>query len=995
MALRKVQELLQRHASHHPNCRIVDLKAHLRRHDPSKESPGHTCISTPHLNADHRPTLPLPKNRGGRLALSSDPKQSFKSALKRLRHAITERGQPGLLAKLSSIQSGHPPDSSLRGKLQPKVGIKPSGELPPENKSSVGEKHNTTPSKVNEELEYRLLQYEGHDSKLLSAVRSLRELVGSKDLNFKADGDTKAHQTPDTNTDSYIGPSYISFLLHRSKNLSGESDCIDSDIIAKAKSHIENGSLSELLNSQDFGGYKASSRTLITDKSLDSDINNLLESIHSRRGSAASDAHRVDNFVNTTGTSIDGPMSTSSFVKSFNSSCHASVLDNLSQFDYSQVTLQGGDNKPSSSSSVTVPQLSCASIASFLNVEEDKVRFNILYVVLHYVQLCELAKELECNPERLTTEEAAFIIDELRLPYRAEFRETTGGVTISRVKQVLVKRPLVVTIMGHVDHGKTTLLDALQRSDIASGEAGRITQKLGAFSIELGRGKLAFVDTPGHAAFGRMRDRGVQCADVVILVVAADDGVMPQTLEAIELIKREKLPYIVAVNKTDIDAGSHVRGMLEKSGLDLTSVPMVYISAKFGRNIDLLTTALFELGDRLNLDVDIAVPGTAYVFETELHPTWGSCLRAIVRSGVISEGDWLVCGDSYGKLRRMFDSNGRPIKRALPSEIVQLSWSHGRLCAGVFVQQCDSQVKANKLASLVKRRSANSRGVTPLSSGRVSSTYEEPGDSLSKENSLLDEKHKTATPSSPVHIPEVAVVVRCGDQGGLEAVTEWIASFNQRQRAHCDVGYLVERGYIDGGIADARALLSAWEPIRVVSGNVGPFNRSDSQFVETGNVVFLGFSTVLPEGVPRPDLVSIHSVIYELFGDIERIFDFYFGATHLVKQEATMHVTQLGSINVKGVGKLQAIGTSVVSGTVRIGNVCMLLREGKVLARDLHIHSMQSARKNATELAKGDSNNCILFRDCPIEVRIGDELVSYTKEPLPPLFGVVSDCILS
>ncbi|GBE61223.1 translation initiation factor IF-2 [Babesia ovata] len=942
------------------------------------ETPGHTGSSKSYSNRNIKRFVTFPKGKGSRVPAAFVGLTASRNALNTIKPAPRILDKTRRTINLNALNAAKASsNAALAAALQYANNAQSTGRQNTDQATHCGIFNRTNlHDAAKEEVEYQLLKYEGLDPQLMSSVMEIRELLMSDASAFDLTAPNTIQPKDENGKQYMIGPAHISFLLHRIKALTGRETWSKEELIQSVLSFLETGNIEAAINTGASWSYKASDRTLISDKSLDDDLQSLLSSIQSRASAASHQppvsAASTDSSVSKAEQSAaDNDTSTVSRV----SSAGVDISDQVLQMDYSKAPERSGSNRnEANGDKVTVRRLTANAIASYLKIDENKI--------------ISLAEELDCDPDHLSVDEASFIVEELGIPFRVDFTESRDGVTISRVSKMEFKRSLVVTIMGHVDHGKTTLLDTLQRSNIAAGESGRITQKLGAFKIELDRGKLVFVDTPGHAAFGRMRDRGVRCADVVILVVAADDGVMPQTREAIELIQRNNLPYVVAVNKVDIDAGLHVRGMLEDCGLDLSDVPVVYISAKSGKNVDELTAALFDMGERLNLTVDASMPGTAYVFETERHPTWGDCLRTIVRTGVLREGDWLVCGESCGKVKRMFDANGRHIKQAMPSDIVQVSWPYSAPCAGLFVQQRESQAKAQKLAALAKRRSANAShrlatvssvtGPNPATAAVGTAEYR------SMKGDRVDIKP----------IPELCVVLRCGDQGGLDAVLEWIADFNERKRADCDIGYLKDRGYIEKHTTDATPLLPSWNPIRVVSGNVGAFNRSDSQFVEAGNVAFLGFSTPPPKGIPVPDLMRTHNVVYELFNDIERMFDFYFGPTYVLKQEANMNVTQVGTINLKGIGKRQAIGTSVLSGTVRLGNLCMLMREGKVLARDLAVVSMQSSRKNATELLKGDNNNCLVFRDCDIEAKLGDEIVSYTKDPLPPLFGVVSDSIL-
>ncbi|CDR95610.1 elongation factor Tu GTP binding domain containing protein, putative [Babesia bigemina] len=979
MALSRARGILSRQGTPRLDSGAVDLKDYLRKPKEFPETPGHTGSSKSALYRSIKKFVVFPQGKGGQATAALVGPAAARNALSAIKPASRVSEKTRRTVNLTALNSAKASsNASLAAALRHGSNAPCTGHQNADPATKCGAaSHSDAQYAVDEEVEYQLLRYEGVDPQLMSSVKEVRELLLSDASAFGAAA-PHAIQPPVANSKHYmISPAHMSFLLHRIKALTGRDTCSKEELLQRVLSFLETGSIETAGDTGATWSYKASNRTLISDKSLDDDLQSLLSSIQSRASAASSQppASAAAAESSATNANHSAPRDTTNSAYRADAS-DSKICAQLAQLDYSRAAERSGSNRKAvTSNQVTVQRLTADTIASYLNVDANKI--------------ISLVEELDCDPAHLSVDEASFIVEELGIPFRVDFAESREGVTISRATKMEVKRSLVVTIMGHVDHGKTTLLDTLQRSNIAAGESGRITQKLGAFKIQLERGPLVFVDTPGHAAFGRMRDRGVRCADVVILVVAADDGVMPQTREAIELIRRNDLPYVVAVNKIDIDAGLHVRGMLEDCGLDLSDVPVVYISAKSGKNVDELAGALFDLGERLNLTVDASMPGAAYVFETERHPTWGDCLRTIVRSGVLREGDWLVCGESYGKVKRMFDPNGRPVKQAFPSDIVQVSWPYSTPCAGLFVQQRESQAKAQKLAALAKRRSANaSHRLTAAPSAGTATTAAPTvvgdGGRRPTKGERLDAKP----------IPELCVVLRCGDQGGLDAVLEWIAEFNERKRADCDVSHLKDRGYVETHTTDVTPLLSSWNPIRVVSSNVGAFNRSDSQFVEAGNVAFLGFSTPPPKGIPVPELTRTHNVVYELFNDIERMFDFYFGPTYVLKQEASMSVTQVGSISLKGVGKRQAVGTSVLSGTVRQGNLCMLIREGKVLARELAIASMQSSRKNATELLKGDNNNCLVFRNCDTEAKLGDEIVSYTKEPLPPLFGVVSESIL-
>src|SRR5690349_9882511 len=237
----------------------------------------------------------------------------------------------------------------------------------------------------------------------------------------------------------------------------------------------------------------------------------------------------------------------------------------------------------------------------------------------------------------------------------------------------LVPRAPVVTVMGHVDHGKTTLLDAIRQTRVADREAGGITQHIGAYHVEKNGRKVVFIDTPGHQAFTRMRARGAKVTDIVVLVVAADDGVMPQTLEAIDHAKAAKVPIIVAINKIDrpdatpdrIKQQLSDRGLLaEDWGGDTVMVP---VSAKAKTNLDLLLEMILLVADLQDLKANPDRPSVGTVLEAQLDRGRGPVATVLVRNGTLHVGDYFICGSVFGKVRAMFDDRGQPLREAEPS----------------------------------------------------------------------------------------------------------------------------------------------------------------------------------------------------------------------------------------------------------------------------------------------------------------------------------------
>ncbi|MEK7285111.1 MAG: translation initiation factor IF-2, partial [Chloroflexota bacterium] len=325
-------------------------------------------------------------------------------------------------------------------------------------------------------------------------------------------------------------------------------------------------------------------------------------------------------------------------------------------------------------------------------------------------------------------------------------------------------RPPVVTVLGHVDHGKTSLLDAIRQTNIASREAGGITQHIGAYQIEHRGRKITWLDTPGHEAFTAMRARGAQVTDVAVLVVAADDGVQPQTIEAISHLKSAGVPMVVALNKIDkVDANpDQVKGQLAEQGVTIEEyggdVPLVPVSARTKEGLDDLLDVILLVADVHDLRTDPERPAIGRVIEAHLERGRGPVTTILVQTGTLQRGDLVVCGGTYGRVRAMIDDKGKTINRAEPSRPVEILGMPEVPEAGDIVRVVPDEKIARALIEVEKRgRAAAAVGERPAS---------------------LDEMFAQVQEG---RAKELKIVLKADAQGSLEAIRGALANLPQEE----------------------------------------------------------------------------------------------------------------------------------------------------------------------------------------------------------------------
>jgi translation initiation factor IF-2 len=464
-------------------------------------------------------------------------------------------------------------------------------------------------------------------------------------------------------------------------------------------------------------------------------------------------------------------------------------------------------------------------------------------------------------------------------------------VALEEKPENLVPRPPVVTVMGHVDHGKTSLLDAIRETEVAAGEAGGITQHIGASEVHIDGRKVVFIDTPGHEAFTRMRARGAKVTDIVVLVVAADDGVMPQTQEAIDHAKAAGVPIVVAINKID------------KPGADPERVKRQEVSAKQKKNLNKLLEMLLLVADMRELKANPKSPGAGTVLESRVDRGRGPVATVLVQTGTLNAGDVFICGAVYGKVRAMFDDHGRPVKSAGPSTPVEVLGLQGAPEAGDQFQVADE---------------ARARHIVEFRQGKLREA------SLAKSAGAritLDQLHEQLRVGE---VKELPLVIKADVQGSVEVLSEMLPKLSddrvKLKIIHASIGAVTEND----------VLLASASGAIVVAFNV----RADRKAADLAQ----------REGVEiRP-----HSVIYEVSDEIKKamtgLLEPVFKETHLGRAEVR------DTFRVKGVGMIA--GCYVVDGILKRDTDVRVLREGVVVYTG-KITSLRRFKDDVNEVRSG------------------------------------------
>jgi translation initiation factor IF-2 len=493
------------------------------------------------------------------------------------------------------------------------------------------------------------------------------------------------------------------------------------------------------------------------------------------------------------------------------------------------------------------------------------------------------------------------------------------------------KRAPVVSVMGHVDHGKTSLLDYIRRTKVASGESGGITQHIGAYHVETDHGMVSFLDTPGHAAFTAMRARGAQCTDIVILVVAADDGVMPQTKEAVEHARSAGVPIVVAINKMDKEGADPEKIKGELSGLEVIpeeyggDVQFIPVSAHTGEGIDALIEALLLQAEILELEASPDAPAKGVVVESSLERGRGSVATVLVQNGTLRQGEMVVAGGFFGKIRAMTDEAGKQVKEAGPSIPVEILGLNGTPNAGDEFFAVADEKKAKELAEFRQVREREQR-LHRQQAAKLENLFENMG---------KDE------------VKTLNVVLKTDVRGSLEAITKSLRDLGNEE-----------------------------VQVKIVSSGVGGIAETDISLAMATNAVIFGFNvradTASKRLVEQEGLdLRYYSIIYNLLDDVKAAL------TGMLAPEFREDI--VGIADVRDVFRSpkfgQVAGCMVIEGNVYRNKPIRVLRDNVVIFEG-ELESLRRFKDDVPEVRNGT--------ECGIgvkgyDVKVGDQIEVFDR----------------
>jgi translation initiation factor IF-2 len=540
--------------------------------------------------------------------------------------------------------------------------------------------------------------------------------------------------------------------------------------------------------------------------------------------------------------------------------------------------------------------------------------------------------------QRIDFETATIIVEELGLDVELQKKEAakTAERKVHELSENAVDRPPIVAVMGHVDHGKTSLLDAILNTKTTEGEAGGITQHISAYQTERKGRSITLLDTPGHEAFAALRQHGATLTDVVIIVVAADDGVKPQTIEAIRFAQTANAKIVVAINKMDKETANPqlVKTQLatehnlnpEEWGGDTV---MVEVSAKTGQNIEKLLDMVLLVADVEELKADVDVPAEGLVIESHMETGRGAVVGLLVQQGELKPGHFLVAGTAYGKVRTLLDFAGKTIKSAGPSTPVTVTgFKELPQFGDVFgiVKNEKEARQATERARIEREKNAATTNVT--------------GADLLK---MMNQKHDSQ---------EMNVIVKADVQGSLTSVMDSLR--------------LVDTG---GEIT-----------LRIIGSGVGNISENDIRMAADGETIIYGFNVELPPAVKRLAMrdkvqVRIFKVIYELLDDARSSMEAML-APEVVE-------TEIGKLTIKGIFRTlkdEIIAGGEVTSGKAVPNVLVRVKRGDEQLAEVEVVKVQRQQQEAKEVFEGEMCGLSLKMNKKLLLEEGDKLEFFSRE---------------
>jgi len=584
-------------------------------------------------------------------------------------------------------------------------------------------------------------------------------------------------------------------------------------------------------------------------------------------------------------------------------------------------------------------------MASTIQIEDTVTVGNLadrlmLPVTRLITELMKLGVMVTVN-ERIDFETAQIIVQELGLDIELK-KQPEAELSLERNKirfegHKTVPRPPVVAVMGHVDHGKTSLLDAIKNSSVVKGEAGGITQHISAYQVNYNNRSITFLDTPGHEAFAALREHGAQLTDLVIIVVAADDGVKPQTVEAIRFAKKAGVKIIVAINKidkTDSDP-NHVKQQLAEQNVLIEGwggdVVAVEVSAKTKVGIDKLLDMVLLVADVEELEAYLDVPAFGLVIESHMEKGRGPVAEVLVEGGVLKPGNFIVAGSSYARIRNLESTDGQAIKEAGPSTPAIITGFKTLPTFGDKFNVSKNEKTARAQATSMETQRQRSNGKLDMSSTELLR--------------LINRNNQ---------VNELNVIVKADVQGSLVSV-----------------------------IDSLKALDTDEVVIRIIGSGVGVVNENDIHLTQSGDALIYGFNVELPRNIQqlanRSEVkVRLFEIIYELIDDAKAELSQLL-APEIVEKE-------MGTLKVKAIFKLTKTsvicGGEVTKGRLVVPALARIKREKIIVANEVEVTNLKRGPQDVKEVLVGEMCGISFKTDSRVDLQADDRIEVFTRETI-------------